>query len=103
MAAALRAGVREALKILKAGLAEIYVDRLAGAILYGSQAKGNAGEDSDVDVAVAVVLEGPVVDEEEIGRTSYWRQRISLETEVLVSCTYFPEGAIKAPPSPLRR
>jgi predicted nucleotidyltransferase len=54
MAATLRVGVRAALDLLKAGLAEIYGDRLAGLVLYGSQARGDAREDSDVDVAVVL-------------------------------------------------
>jgi predicted nucleotidyltransferase len=40
------------------GLAAIYGERLRGVYLYGSYARGEAVEDSDIDVAV--VLEGPV-------------------------------------------
>lgn len=36
----------------RAALAEIYGDRLARAVLYGSRARGDAREDSDYDVAV---------------------------------------------------
>lgn len=39
-------------------LAAVYGERLKGVYLYGSYARGEASEDSDIDVAV--VLSGPV-------------------------------------------
>ena len=39
---------------LKHGLQEIYGDRLRAVVLFGSQARGEATEDSDVDVAVVL-------------------------------------------------
>ena len=39
---------------LKRGLQEIYGDRLRAVVLFGSQARGEANEDSDVDVAVVL-------------------------------------------------
>jgi uncharacterized protein len=39
---------------LKRGLREIYGDRLRAVVLFGSQARGEATEDSDVDVAVVL-------------------------------------------------
>ena len=46
------------LKGIKARLKDKYVDRLRGVVLYGSEARGEAGPDSDIDVLV--LLEGPV-------------------------------------------
>lgn len=43
---------------LRAALEELYGDRLVRLVLYGSQARGDAHDESDVDVLV--VLEGPV-------------------------------------------
>ena len=40
------------LKRLRAALDEMYGDRLERVVLYGSRARGDAGEDSDYDVAV---------------------------------------------------
>jgi len=48
------APLREILQRLKAGLEEIYGDRLKGVYLYGSRARGDARPDSDVDVAVVL-------------------------------------------------
>ena len=39
---------------LKRGLQEIYGDRLRAVVLFGSQARGEATADSDVDVAVVL-------------------------------------------------
>ena len=40
------------LKRLRAALAELYGERLERVVLFGSRARGDAGEDSDYDVAV---------------------------------------------------
>jgi len=52
----------ELLRAGKARLREHYGSRLRGVILHGSEARGEAEEDSDVDLLV--LLEGPV----ELGR-----------------------------------
>ena len=39
---------------LKRGLQELYGERLRAVVLFGSQARGEATEDSDVDVAVVL-------------------------------------------------
>ena len=78
MATTLSLGLREALTMLRAGLEAIYGDRLAGLRLYGSQARGDARTDSDVDLAV--LLEGPIVNGAGssgpvcYGNGSTWRQ-----------------------------
>ena len=43
---------------IKSKLHEAFQDRLAGVILYGSEARGEAGPDSDIDLLV--LLKGPV-------------------------------------------
>jgi predicted nucleotidyltransferase len=83
MAVTLTAEVETALATLKEGLKEIYGARLKKLILYGSQARGGAGPDSDIDVAV--ILDGPIHVGHEIARTSHLCQRINLDTEQLVS------------------
>ena len=51
---------------LKRRLQGAFGDRLRGALIYGSEARGEATEDSDIDVIV--LLKGPVRLWEDIGR-----------------------------------
>lgn len=48
----------ERLRIIKSRLEQAYGNRLKGVVQYGSEARGDAGPDSDIDVLV--LLEGPV-------------------------------------------
>jgi len=63
-------------------LAAIYGERLKGVYLYGSYARGEAGDDSDIDVAV--VLEGPFDAWEEDGRISELTSDLSLRHNCLL-------------------
>jgi predicted nucleotidyltransferase len=60
--------LRETLHWATASLRKIYGTRLRRLILFGSQARGEATPESDVDLLV--VLEGPVTSIEEAERTS---------------------------------
>jgi len=62
----LRPNVRAALVEAKAALEALYGDRLVRVILYGSQARGDARDDSDVDLLF--VLRGEVEPYREIKR-----------------------------------
>jgi predicted nucleotidyltransferase len=68
---------------LKASLVELYGDRLFSLILFGSQARGEATPDSDIDVMT--VLDDPVNVAEEIYRTSDIRYHFLNEYGELVS------------------
>lgn len=48
----------EALKEIKSRLQAAFAERFRGVLLFGSAARGEAGEDSDLDLMV--LLEGPV-------------------------------------------
>ena len=48
----------ELLKEIKNRLVQAHGERLRGAVLYGSEARGQAGPDSDIDVLV--LLEDPI-------------------------------------------
>ena len=63
-------------------LGRIYGDRLKGLYLYGSYARGDARDDSDIDVAV--VLEGPVSCAEERWRASELVSDTALRENCLV-------------------
>jgi predicted nucleotidyltransferase len=74
----------EILQKLKGGLVETYGDRLVEVILYGSQARGDADPESDIDVLI--VLKGEVNHGAERDRTLDLVCDLTLEYEVLVSC-----------------
>jgi uncharacterized protein len=62
---------------------ELYGDRLVQLILYGSQARGDAKPDSDIDILV--VLKEPVHAGKEIDRTSEFVAALCLERTVVIS------------------
>jgi predicted nucleotidyltransferase len=68
---------------LKQRLAELYHDRLAGVVLYGSYARGSALPGSDLDVAM--LLEGCERAWPEIDRTGPLVAEMSLKYGVTVS------------------
>jgi len=71
------------LQELKASLVNLYGDRLFAMILFGSQARGEATPDSDIDVMA--VLNDPVNVAEEIYRMSDIRYRFLNDYGELVS------------------
>jgi predicted nucleotidyltransferase len=78
--------VRIILAEFRRRLEEIYGDRLDRLVLFGSQARGDAEPDSDIDVLV--VLKEPFVYGEEIWRTSEARGDVSLMYDTDISCIY---------------
>jgi uncharacterized protein len=67
----------------------LYGDRLVQMILFGSQARGDARPDSDIDVLV--VLKGTVNPGKEIKRTSQIRASLSLINDAVISCLFMDE------------
>ena len=74
------------LQQLRAGLEAQYGDRLDRVLLYGSQARGDAGPESDVDVLV--VLAGKVDPVAEIRATEFLVADLSLEYDMVLSCVF---------------
>lgn len=70
-------------------------------VLYGSQARGDARSDSDIDVLV--VLKGPVNPGEEIKRTSLIRAELSLKNDEVLSCLFMDEHRFTHYNGPLLR
>jgi predicted nucleotidyltransferase len=68
-------------------------------MLFGSQARGDADPGSDIDVLV--VLEEPVRPGEEIARTGEVTAEISLENNVVISCTFTSADQFEHEESPL--
>ena len=80
----------ELLHGFRVGLEELYGPRLRGTYLYGSYARGEADEESDVDVLVVLDrIEGYGA---EIERTSELASRLSLHYDVSVSRAFVTEG-----------
>ncbi|MBL7132618.1 MAG: nucleotidyltransferase domain-containing protein [Phycisphaerae bacterium] len=90
--------LKSILSELRGQLADLYGRRLVRVVLYGSQARDEAAESSDIDLLV--VLDGPVSPGEEISRAGDTVARISLANNVVISCAFVSERRIEAEHSP---
>jgi predicted nucleotidyltransferase len=81
---------------LHARLAALYGDRLKGVYLYGSYARGEATDDSDIDVAI--VLVGPVHAHREEERTSDIVGDLCLRESYLLVPFFLTEEEYRATP-----
>jgi predicted nucleotidyltransferase len=79
----MREELKPILAELRRELEALYGDRLVQLILYGSQARGDADPESDIDVLV--VLKGPVDSSAEIERTGCFTASLSLKYDVVIS------------------
>ena len=75
--------LNELLDELARGLKDFYGERYRGLVLYGSYARGEADEGSDVDVLL--LLEGSVAMGREIARIASFVWHISLEAGYAIS------------------
>ncbi len=64
-------------------LEKLYGERLIKLVLYGSQARGDAKEDSDIDIMV--VLKNPVSPGDEIFRMGEIKNKLNLKYDRLIS------------------
>ena len=71
---------------LRHRLTNLYGPKLENLILYGSQARGDAEEGSDVDVLV--VISGEVLPGEDIRRTGAIVADLSLVNDLVISCAF---------------
>ena len=86
---------------LRSRFEEIYGDRLFKMVLFGSQARGDATKNSDIDVLV--VLKGQVNPGEEIKRTSEVVANLSLHYDEVISRLFMDEDQFTHRNSPLLR
>jgi uncharacterized protein len=77
----------------------IYGDRMVNMLLFGSQARGDATSESDIDIMI--VLKGPVKPGKEINRTSEIRAELSLKNDVVISCVFMSAERYTIEQSPL--
>ena len=88
------------LKRFRAALDEMYGERLERVVLFGSRARGDAGEDSDYDVAVFLndLKEGDLADRwQELDRLADLRSEILSDTEAFIDAKPYPAGAYRDP------
>ena len=86
---------------LQSHFEQLYGDRLTQMVLYGSQARGDADLDSDIDVLV--VLKAPVQAGEEIDRTLQIVADLSLQNDEVISCQFMTEEKFTNYQGPLLR
>jgi len=96
-----RAEVLELVGEFREALQQIYGERLKRVYLYGSYARGKADEDSDIDVAI--VLEGPVKQAEELERVSQMRCDLSLRENCLIMPFFLSETEYETKPWAIHR
>ena len=89
------------MKELKEGLAQIYGDKLKAVYLYGSYARGDYREGSDVDVMIVLASYQRYGDE--IKRTSELNAKLSLDYNLSVSRIFMTDDRWKNDNSPLLR
>lgn len=85
----MKVDIQRLLPELKLRLRTMYGERLRGVYLYGSYARSEADDESDVDVLI--VLDRVPVYGAEIDRTSYLMASLSLEYGATVSCVFSSE------------
>ena len=93
--------IRKLMKELKAGLVRIYGDRLKAVYLYGSYARGDYRQGSDVDVLI--LLSDYKNYWEELRRSTELASDISLEYDVTVSRLIMKEIQWKESDMPVLR
>ena len=95
------ADIEKLLKELKQGLIRLYGERLKGVYLYGSYARGDFQEGSDLDVLVVLndFERAPV----ELGRTDDLMGNLSLEYLITISPMFMREKDWLTADKPLLR
>lgn len=89
------------LEDLKHSLKNLYREKLNQLILYGSQARGEAKPDSDLDLLI--VLNNSFNYSQEIERTSYLISDLSLKYNILISRSFIDSRRFEQENSPFLR
>jgi predicted nucleotidyltransferase len=91
--------LQKILSRLKEHLQEIYGDRFSKMILFGSQARGEATTDSDIDVLI--VLKGEVDFGAEVERTAEFVSNLCLDFDQVIGSFFMAEQDFISRNSPL--
>lgn len=85
--------IKKVLDEYRTGLELIFGPKLRSVILFGSQARGEADVDSDIDVLC--VLQGPFDYSEMISKTSELTATLSLKHDVVLSRVFVSDSDFK--------
>jgi predicted nucleotidyltransferase len=86
---------------MKSRLQALYGDRLARVVLFGSQARGDAAPDSDIDILL--VFQGDMDRRRDKERAIDVTSVLSLENDIVISCLYMSEERFLQDNGPLLR
>jgi uncharacterized protein len=89
------------LQELKNSFKSLYGERMTHLILFGSRARGDEENSSDIDILV--VLEGKVSSSEEVSRTGGIVARLSLASDRVISCVFMDKEHFQQRKGPLLR
>jgi predicted nucleotidyltransferase len=87
------------IKRVKSELQSVYGERLVQLVLFGSQARGDASQESDIDLMA--VLEGEVNYLEERKRTADTLYQLSYENDQVLTCLFVSKDRYVHEKSPL--
>ena len=90
---------RQALHRFAAEMRSLYGDRLQQVILYGSRARGDAQDDSDIDTLIVLKPLGDFW--AELSRIGTVASRVSLEHDVVISAIPVDAADLRKPATPL--
>lgn len=90
--------VQEVIKKLKKELLRIYGEQIDSIILYGSHARGDAREDSDIDVLLVLKEEFDYLDM--LKRSDNQITSLSLENDVVISRAFVSKKAYREKETP---
>ncbi|OGI04194.1 MAG: hypothetical protein A2Y25_08795 [Candidatus Melainabacteria bacterium GWF2_37_15] len=91
--------IQEIIKEFKNKIVPLYKTQLTNIILFGSQARGDAEDGSDIDIII--ILKGKINPAEEINKCSDIISELSLKFDTVISCIFAQEDKFVNKKTPL--